>query len=349
MSDGQPSLAQRFADSFEVGVAVEPWVLDDCADILREHFVRLTAENAMKHERLRPSESHFDTAAADSIADFARAHGLRVSGHTLLWHRMHGAWLFRDGQRAASKELLTERLQRHIEATVARYADVVDHWDVVNEAVSDEPGKTYRDAAENSPWFEAYGGPEYIKLAFELTAAVAERHPTRLYYNDYNVARPEKRAKVIELLRWLRSEGVRVDGVGVQAHWNLEWPNPDAIRRTIDDLAAEDLDVKVSELDVSVYPEDDFENKQWHPERAYDAALEERLARRYVEIFSVFEERAASLSSVTLWGLSDDRSWLNRWPTKRANHPLLFDRSHQPKAALRSLLRRNDSRSRRGR
>jgi endo-1,4-beta-xylanase len=332
------TLIRRFAHAFEIGVAVEPSVLEDCGSIVRRHFNRLTAENAMKHSRLRPDDGPMQTAAADAIADFARANGMKVSGHTLLWHRMHGDWLFRDGNAPAARELVSERLAQHIEATVARYADVVDHWDVVNEAVSDSPGKTYRDGAEGSRWYETYGGPHYVKLAFELTAEVAKRYPTALYYNDYNVARPEKRAKVLELVRWLRAEGVQVDGVGVQAHWNLLWPTTDEISRTIDELVSEGLDVKISELDVSVYPEDDFPKERWQAERPYEAELEAQLARRYVEIFTALERHADSLSSVTLWGLCDDHSWLNTWPIERANYPLLFDGRHQPKLALRQLL-----------
>lgn len=331
-----PSLGEKLRDHFAVGAAVEPHHLRDEGDIVAHHFRRLTAENSMKFGPLCPSSRCvFDSA--DKIAAFAREHQMQMTGHTFVWHQMYPVWLFKDGDQKAPPELVSQRLRDHIFAMTARYADVVDNWDVVNEAISDTPGKTYRD---DSPWYLAFGGEGYVKVAFEHAAAAAAAHDpaVKLYYNDYSVVNADKRKKIIEMIRWLRAEGVRVDGVGMQGHWNLEWPTADELRSTIDELAAEKLEVKVSELDVSVYPKDDQGTKTFEPEVAYTPELEQRLAMRYAEIFAVLREKSALIAHVTFWGVSDDRTWLNGWPIPRKNYPLLFDREHQPKAALKALL-----------
>jgi endo-1,4-beta-xylanase len=334
-----PSLAQKFATDFDIGAAVEPDVMRDMADILTHHFNRITAENQMKMGPLCQQPS-CNFARADAIADFARQHGLRMSGHTFVWHQMVPGWIFKAHGQDASRDVVETRLRDHIFTLTRRYADVIDNWDVVNEAISDSPGKTYRDAGEGSPWYKAFGGPDYIKAAFSHAAAAATQHdPTvRLYYNDYNVVIPEKRAKIIEMVRWLRKEGVRVDGVGMQGHWNIEWPSAAEIATCIDELAAENLEVKVSELDVSLYSKDDHASKKWQPELEFTPELEAKLTARYAEIFRVLREKAAVLTQVTFWGVSDDRTWLNSWPSSRKNHPLLFDREHQPKPALKAIL-----------
>lgn len=334
-----PSLAKKWEADFDIGTAVEPNHLTDMPQVLTHHFNRLTAENQMKLGPLCQMRV-CNYAKADQIADFARKNGMRMSGHTFVWHQMQPGWFFQDGGKATTKEVIDQRLKDHIFEMTKRYADVVDNWDVVNEAISDSPGKTYRDGDEGSPWFKAYGGPEYIKAAFQHAAAAAAAHdPTvKLYYNDYNIVLPEKRKKVIEMVRWLRSQGVRVDGVGEQGHWNIEWPSGPDIAAAIDELAAEKLEVKISELDISIYAKDDHGAKKWQPEMEFTPELQDKLAARYAEVFKVFHEKASVLSQITFWGISDDRTWLNTWPLSRRNDPLLLDRNHQPKAAFKAIL-----------
>lgn len=334
-----PSLAQAATQYFPIGAAMEPTQIGVVGDLVAHHFNHLTAENAMKLGQVcpRPECSY---GAADTLADYARSHKMQMTGHAFVWHQMYPAWFFKDGDKKASRELVSERLRAHIFKMTERYADVVDNWDVVNEAISDALPKTYRDGAEGSVWHETFGGPGYIRAAFEYARAAAEAHdPTvKLYYNDYNVVFPEKRKKILAMVRELRDAGVRIDGVGMQGHWNIESPSAEEIDRTIKEIAAEGLDVKVSELDVSVYAEDNHGTKVWQPAVPDSPELEAKLAARYAEIFRVFRENAASLRHVTFWGVTDEKSWLNYWPLRRDNYPLLFDRNHAPKPAFQATL-----------
>ncbi len=334
-----PSLAEKMRDRFPIGAAVEPHHINDMGDIVAHHYNRLTAENSMKMGPLCPSSNCiFDNA--DKIAAFAREHQMQMTGHAFVWHQMYPVWFFKDGDGQASKEIVSQRLHDHIFALTKRYADVIDNWDVVNEAVSDNPEKTYRGDGDDSVWYTAFGSEEYVKVAFEHAAAAAAEHDpdAKLYYNDYNVVKADKRQKIIEMVRSLREQGVRVDGVGLQAHWNLKWPSVDEIRTAIDELAAEKLLVKISELDINLYWEDDHATKKWQPEMELTDELERQLTERYAQVFEVLIEKSAVIDHVTFWGVSDDRTWLNGWPTPRENHPLLFDRQQQPKPALKAIL-----------
>jgi len=334
-----PSLQDTFAPYFSIGAAIEPYQTIQVGDLLQKHFGRLTTENAMKFGPLCPT-MRCNFTQADTIANFAREHRMPMTGHALVWHQMVPAWFFRDEKGAASLELLSERLRAHAFQMVERYADVVDNWDVVNEAISDQAGKLYRDGSEGSTWYSAFGDERYVRLAFEYARAAADAHDpsVKLYYNDYNVVKPEKRMKILQMVRELRKAGVRIDGVGLQGHWGVTWPSAADIEAAILELRAENLEVKISELDVSVYGEDDHEKKVWQAAMLDSAELEERLKKRYVEIFEVLKRNKQHLSHVTFWGVSDDHTWLNYWPLRRDNYPLLFDRAHQPKPALRGLL-----------
>ena len=63
-----------------------------------------------------------------------------------------------------------------------------------------------------------------------------------------------------------------------------------------------------------------------------------RQAEQYARLFEVLTEIPDTVTRVTFWGLHDGKTWLNTWPGKRTNHPLLFDRGCRPKPALEAVL-----------
>lgn len=347
------TLKEKYAALFTVGAAVEPWHVMNQNALLSQHFNRLTAENAMKWSIIHPAEAMWKTANADTITAFARDKGMKMTGHAMVWHQQLPVWVFEGltpGD-AASKTKLEQRLRDHIYKMVELFGDVVDNWDVVNEAISDAAklgdatDVLYRPGTgENaSRWFQ-YAGRDYIKWAFKHTKEALEARQAgssagKLYYNDYNEV--DKYEDVVEMVKWLRSEGCQVDGVGMQGHWSLDWPPTTSadgrnIQKTIDAYVAANLKVKISELDITVYsdyPPPDF-GLEPAPETELTPQLEQRQAARYKALFKLFRDNAQHITSVTTWGTSDDRSWLDNFPVNgRNDYPLLFDDSHQPKDA----------------
>ena len=338
------SLHQAYAEYFPIGAAVSDWHLEQMAGILTQDFNHLTAENAMKPHWLQPQEGAFDWGPADQLANFARTHQMKVTGHTLLWHRQAPEWMFAglEPANAESVEVLKARLKAHIEAVVTRYADVVDNWDVVNEAISGANGKLFRDAAEGSQWYEYFGSEQYIYWAFLYARDALEANEPgssvgKLYYNDFNVT--TKVGKIATMLNWLESSGVRIDGIGFQSHERLRFPAAQSLRNAFEAFASAGYKLKVSELDVTVY--DDYRTGSFvpEPEVEFTSDLEATQAARYAELFQVYREHRADITSVTFWGVSDDRTWLDYEPVLgRNDHPLLYDDAHEPKAARAAIL-----------
>ncbi len=283
------SVAQKYADYFPIGAAVSAWHLDNEVPALTRDFNHLTCENAMKEEDIHPAEASYDWAEADRIADFARSHGMKMTGHALLWHRQAPDWMF-AGITAGDPvgvELLKSRLKAHIEAVINRYADVVDNWDVVNEAISDDPAKIYRDGSEQSKWYELFGSEEYIYWAYQYAHDALEANAKgssagKLYYNEYSVT--VKADKILTMFAWLEDRGIQIDGIGFQSHETMTWPAPSDLQEAFDKFVAAGYEIKISELDVTVYNDYATGNFVASPEVPYTAALETAQAQRFAEL-----------------------------------------------------------------
>jgi endo-1,4-beta-xylanase len=350
------TLKAAYADDFRLGVAVNDDIVSgrDAASqaLTIKHFNAITAENVMKAEVVNPKPGVYDFAAADAFVDFGRKHGMYVIGHTLVWHNQTPDWFFKDSRgKPNTSQAQVERMRGYIEKVAGRYKGRVDAWDVVNEVI-DEDGN-YRDTT----WVHAVGdGDELVKRAFEFAHRYAP--DAQLYYNDFNTWRPEKRDGIVRMVKQLQAAGIRIDGIGMQGHWGLNYPSLADIEAAIDAYAALGLKVMITELDVDVLPLTRegqvigtvMAHKQFQlPEfkRYLDpyhdglpADVQQRLADRYAELFALFHRKRDVIDRVSLWGVHDGMSWKNDYPVPgRINYPLLFDRERQPKPALDAVLR----------
>ena len=220
----------------------------------------------------------------------------------------------------ANQALLLERLENHIRAVAGRYAGDIDAWDVVNEVIDENQP----DGLRRSPWYEITG-LDYIRTAFRVAREVAP--DAALFINDYNTNVPAKREALFNLVSQLRDEGVPVDGVGHQMHINIEWPSVSETEQMLQRFIPLGVDQQVTEMDLSIYTNSGESFPTPPPERLVTQG------HRYQAMFDLFREYADQLSSVTIWGLADDDTWLDSFPVTRKDAPLLFDTRLQSKPA----------------
>jgi endo-1,4-beta-xylanase len=306
-------------DYFYMGVAISPSFLDNQAkaNLIKRHFNSITADNDMKWSSIQPTEGTFNFTNADRIVSFAQANGMKVRGHCLCWHNQVPAWIFKDGDGVASKELVLQRLRTHITTVVNHFKGKVYAWDVVNEAI-DDGTSVYR----ASKWYTICG-EDYIFEAFEA-ARTADPNAI-LFYNDYTAIDPTKRDKIYDLLVRLKDQNL-VDGMGLQGHWNLSYPSNSLINDAFNKYKSLGLQLQITEMDVSVYTSNS------DPESTYTDALAQQQTNAFGRYFLTFRNFKEDITGVTFWGLTDDNSWLNNFPVAgRKNYPLLFDKNSDPK------------------
>ncbi|WP_153797415.1 endo-1,4-beta-xylanase [Foetidibacter luteolus] len=330
-TDSTKGLKDYYETYFPIGVAVSPRALSMPGEsaLVLQHFNSLTPENAMKMGPIHPAENQYNWKGADSIVAFAQAHGLKVRGHTLCWHQQAPAWFFKDtAGNLATKQVLLQRLKEHITAVVSRYKGKIYAWDVVNEAIDDNPANFLR----NSLFYQICG-EDFIAKAFEYAHAADPN--AILFYNDYNTERREKADRIYRLLKMLKEKGVPVHAVGLQAHWSIYEPSREELEYAIEKFASLGLKIQFTELDVSVYKwEKERRQKRADDDDAFTAEKEQQQLEKYKMAFEVFRKYRQHITGITFWNISDRYSWLDVYPVAgRKNYPLLFDTTLRPKKA----------------
>ena len=327
--------------SFPVGVAIDQReTIGAAAELTLRHFDQVTPENHMKPEAWYDAARTFGIhPQATAIMDFASANDLAVYGHVLLWHSQTPAWFFQnDGGEplttsAADQQILRDRIRTHIFAVAEALSDAyglfgsetnpLNAWDVVNEVVADSG--EFADGLRRSEYYRILG-EEYIDLAFQYAdeafndtyADPGADRPVTLFINDYNTEQSGKQQRYYDLVDRLLDRGIPVDGVGHQFHVSLSTPisTLEAAIVKFQDLG---LTQAVTELDVTVGTP------------VTEANLIEQ-GHYYRDAFRIFREYADDLHAVTLWGLTDARSW------RSTQAPLAFDGGLQAKPAYYGIV-----------
>ena len=341
-------LKAAFREAFSIGAALAPQQFTErdtaSVSLIRREFNSITPENVLKWERVHPEPDRYDFAPPDAYVAFGERHGMFIVGHTLVWHSQTPRWVFQNAQgQPLTRDELLARMKDHISTVVGRYKGRIKGWDVVNEALNEDG--TLR---QSSPWYRIIG-PDYIEKAFQFAR---EADPNaQLYYNDYNLDYPAKRDGAVRLIRALQERGVRIDGVGSQAHHKLTTPTVAQIDSSLRMLGATGVKVHITELDVDMLPQATRNATADVSVRAgaapnldpYKAGLPDSVqqahAKRYEDVFRVYLAHKDVIDRVTFWGVADHDSWLNGWPVPgRTNYPLLFDRQNKPKLAYQRVM-----------
>lgn len=336
------SLKNTFKGDFYIGTAInESQILEKNAaeeKLISNEFNSISPENIMKSMFVQPTKGNFQFDLTDKYVAYGEKHHMFIHGHTLIWHSQLAPWMSEIKDSNEMKAFM----KNHINTVVSRYKGRINSWDVVNEALN-EDGTLRKSIFLNTL------GESYLIDAFKLAAAADSK--VDLYYNDYNLCEPSKRAGAVKLIQTLQANGAKIDGIGMQGHWQLNKPSLEEIEKSIVTYSKLGVKVAITELDITVLqnPWDivgaDVNQKAAASEKmnpypkSLPDSIQNKLAERYNAIFKLFLKHKDKISRVTLWGAHDGQSWLNDWPIEgRSNYPLPFDRNLQPKKAYFSII-----------
>ncbi|MHA7056811.1 endo-1,4-beta-xylanase [Aquimarina sp. M1] len=322
------TLKSATENNFFVGVAVSATRtgLPSYDEIYTREFSSITAENDMKMASIFTGIDNtgaiiYDWSKVDELVAYAESNNLNVHGHTLIWHRSLPQALENF---SGTDQEFEDLIEQYITDVLTRYQGKINSWDVVNEAIDDDPNIQWRNTI-----FLQRMGDDYVEKCFAFARAIDP--DVKLFYNDYNMTfDATKRGKVLTMVDDLLSKNL-IDGVGYQMHIDYNFPTIQQIQDATDELVEKDVLVHFAELDVKVNAANDL--TEFTEERAIAQA---QRVREVVEIFNAIPQ--SKKYAITIWGLKDNDTWLIPENNGRPEWPLLFDASFNKKPAYQGFL-----------
>ncbi|MBO0910836.1 MAG: endo-1,4-beta-xylanase [Acidobacteria bacterium] len=341
-----PSIAQTYSEDFLVGfAALQSDLSGPHGELAALHYTSVTPGNDLKWDTTEPTEGNFNFAPGDNILNFAEAHGIKMRGHTFVWHNQVPAWVFQDAAGVdmstepfseANKQLLLSRLKNHITALINHYQGSIYVWDVVNEAIDESQSDGFRRSKwyaitvdpNNNPGFPEYMDDAFIYAREALDALGISRQQVKLCYNDFNTTIPAKRQFIFNWVQGAIARGVPIDCVGNQFHNTINFPIDDQGSASTKQGVTDTLNLfasltstagvpivdEVTEFDINLYRFGDCSQTFFTDNDdllAGDTTDLVNQGYRYRDYFQIFHNLRKEIDSVTIWGLGDDDSWLN--------------------------------------
>jgi len=230
----------------------------------------------------------------EDMARWCKDNGIAVKGHPLVWHEVFPAWA-----NGMSDEVVLERLQKRVRSVVGYFRDVIDFWDVVNEA-------TVSSRFDNAVgrWIDRRGAAECVARALEWAH---EPDPqANLLYNDFNISPAFE-----DLVARLSERNAPLHAIGIQSHMHMgTWPL-ERVWEVCDTYSRFGLPLHFTELTVLSGRLKDRNDKDWH--RVHDdwpttTAGESAQADYCEKLYRLLFSHPA-VEAITWWDLSDYSSW----------------------------------------
>ncbi len=298
---------------------------------IKKNYQLIVPEFEMKPIHIWLGENNYDWTAPDWLlgatpnsTGWIQQNGMQLRGHNLVWagDSHIPAWLLRQ-ESSITPEKAKQLLSDYIHTVVGRYRGKIAWWDVVNEAIDDR-NNTNPFNLRNSFWLRKLG-PDFMKYAF-IFAHEADPN-TQLYYNDYKIESLGLKAnRTVELVRWLRSQGATIHGIGLQWHIDISanvTPESDYYRNA-EQFIDQGLNFMITELDISIPMKDG---------KPIDPAALEKQGLLYCSLFDYFLSFSPQCAAMLTWGFTDRYSWIPAFWNYTRGEALPLDKFYQPKPA----------------
>ena len=279
----------------------------------------------------------FNFGAIDNVLKICYDNGLRMRGHTFVWHQQTPTWFFCKNYRGANPvepEVMDARAELYIRTVMKHVMDkekeitgsvgtIVYAWDIVNEYLHHD-----HDASRPS-WVDVYGeqGVEctYVRNAFKYAYAELEEYgvanDVTLFYNDYDTY--EEVDDLVALVKFINAEKQICGGIGMQSHVDVDKPSAEKYGIALEAFINTGLQVQITELDIGTknVSEDD---QCKYVKDLMNVIIDKQLNRDTT--------KTKGITGFTIWGLYDSVSW------KGDANPLFFTSLKDPKPMYYALL-----------
>ena len=338
-------LKDVYAGRFMIGTVMNPNDSGAKLDFIRYHFNALTPENNTKPNNIwnRPTGNPNFTQA-DNMISARKADGFYTVGHALAWHNQSDNW----PTPCQTYEEARTQLERYISTIAGHYHENenvrLDAWDVVNEAMRDNPENPtdWRNALRHgdlpierpAKWYAAYAnggnGWDYVYDAFLFARKYAPN--ATLNYNDFNDEEiPSKAIAIASMVTELNQRYAEehpedprklIESIGIQGHYSTRL-NLDNLEQVLKIYAATGCRICVTELDVQY---------NGTVGRTLTEEQQKVQAKVYAGLFRLYKKYDKFIDRVTWWGTDDNSNW------RSSQRPMIFDVNREPKEAYWAVI-----------
>ncbi len=324
-------IEEKYSDnSIIIGGTTGEWAFGKNTGLIMDReFNYVTPENDFKQWNIHPNnEDDWNWKKPDRWIDHINDNGQILRMHCPIGPQC-SEWARHDARTAQQLEV---NMKDFLQAICARYNGIpgFKYMDVVNETLinngnwhTERPGS---DGWEN-PWYkigvdtDKNQTPLYIKTAFDIAQRYAPN--IKFIYNHHENPEATNSWNLIkETVLYLRIMGLRVDGLGWQAHIDNGWAtekNLFELRNLIDWCHENNLEFHVTEASV------------WLKTGVSQEALEEQAATYGAILKVLLERRSGGKVGWNTWHIDDKYGWHKEW------YPALFDRNYVAKPAYYAI------------
>ena len=290
-----------------------------------KEFDYVVAENSFKQSIVHPEPNQWNWERVEAFLEFIKKNNLqmRVNGPI---GPQSSTWAKTDSR---TKDELIKNYEEFLTELCKKINDQenVKWMDVVNETIDNKANWTIEKIGTGyqNPWTQIGenedGIPLYIIRSFEIANEYAPN--ISLVFNQHQGMQPVMWDKVKETILYLKSKGLRVDGLGWQAHLrdnvilSLNKEQFDHLLSLIDWAHENDLDFHITEIDYRMTgdPPSSLE---------YD-----RQANGYTNILkALIAKRNNGVVTFNTWGVYDKNEGFNH------EYKYLYDSNLNPKKAV---------------
>ena len=174
-------------------------------ELIKSNFNYICPQNEFKLNYIYADKLNPNFEPADYIAEFSKENNLALRGHCFLWHHSIPNWL----NTSLTQDEAWLLVYKYMHQMIERYSVIC--WDVCNECFSNDGG------------FRKHLiyilGSDYIAKCFKLAHSINPHVP--LFYCDNQIKFERKWDIILKCLDGMRSDGIPIHGVALQAHSNL--------------------------------------------------------------------------------------------------------------------------------
>ena len=323
------SLKDAFSGCFKIGTSVSPIELNSCPEFIKNNFNSITPENELKPDSLLDQDAcqqkgnnvnaQISLNQAGKTLKFCEDNGIALRGHTFVWYSQTPGWFFKENFSNTgdyvSKDIMDRRLESFIkntfEAIKTQYPKLeLYSYDVCNELFLNDGGGLR--SADDSNWVRVYGDDSFVIKAFEYARKYAPEG-CKLFINDYNEYIPAKTNDIYNMAMKLKEKGL-IDGIGMQAHLDVEYPGTQVFKTALEKFISTGLEIQVTELDIT----------------CKDITVQADL---FADIFELCTKYTDQIKTLTVWGTHDIMSW------RGENNPTMFGYNYSPKPAYYEVIK----------